>query len=593
MAKKNVEEIKAESRGLRGEIKEILKSEEATHFDEAGYQLLKFHGTYQQDDRDLRTERKRAGEDKAWMFMIRSKMPGGKMTAEQYLVHDRIANELANGTLRLTTRQGIQFHGVLKAGLKETIAEIKECGLTTWGACGDVVRNTMGPAAPIKDAAHIDAQVLAEEISEKFLVRSSAYSDIWLNGEKIQVDENGDQPVEEEEDPIYGKLFLPRKFKIGIAVPPRNDTDILSQDLAFVPHLSKDGNTVEGYTVFVGGGFGMTHGMKKTHPRLAKPLFYVTREQAVEAAVEVVRVQRDFGNREDRKRARLKYLIEERGIDWFRQEVESRLSFKPEDPREVKFHTVADILGWHEQGDGKLFCCVHVASGRVQDRPGIRYQSAFRKICRTFGCDVKVTSNTNIVFCDIDPKDKDAFDKILRDHNIPHTDGFTEARKTAHACVALPSCGLALAESERIFQGFLDDVDKVLYKNGLEKEPILIRMTGCPNGCARPYNADIALVGRAPGKYALYLGGSIAGDRLAGLHEKMVPLEDVPKTISPFLKQFSQEREEGETFSAWWGRTYENGEEPTPDHFHVELAEREKRLAEKREQEGATAAAAE
>jgi sulfite reductase beta subunit-like hemoprotein len=473
-------------------------------------------------------------------------------------------------------------------GLKETIKQIKECGLTTWGACGDVVRNTMGPAAPIQDEAHIDSQRLSEEISEKFLARSSAYSDIWLNGEKLEVDENG-APSEVEDD-IYGKLYLPRKFKIGIAVAPRNDTDILSQDIGFVPHAPN--GKVEGYTVFVGGGFGMTHGMKKTHPVLAKPLFYAKRENIVEAAVEIVKVQRDFGNREDRKRARMKYLIEERGLEWFRKEVESRLSFTPEEPKPVTFNTVADMLGWHEQGDGKLFLCVHVAGGRIQDKNGVHYQAAFRKICREFGCDVKITSNTNMVFCDIDPKNRETIDKILRDHNVPNADNFTEARKTAHACVALPTCGLALAESERIFQGFLDDIDKALYKFGLEKEPLLIRMTGCPNGCARPYNADIGLVGRAPGKYALFLGGSIAGDRLCGLHEKMVPLEDVPKKITPLLKQFSQEKEDGETFSHWWGRTFENGPEPSPDQFHVELEERAKKLAEKKEQEGKVEVAA-
>lgn len=577
MAKQSVEEIKAASAALRGKIKETLSSD-ASHFEEAEYQLLKFHGTYQQDDRDQRIPRKKAGLDKAWMFMVRSKMPGGRLTAEQYLVHDRMADELGNGTIRISTRQGFQIHGVLKDGLKATIARIKSSGLTTWGACGDVVRNTMGPASPIADPAHRDAQKLAEEISQKFLARSRAYVEIWLNGEKLE-DLEPASP-REQEDPIYGETYLPRKFKIGIAIPPRNDVDVYSQDIGFVPHFPN--GEVEGYTILVGGGFGMTHGMVKTHPTLAKPLFYVAREDAVEAAVAIVTTQRDFGNREDRKRARMKYLIEERGLDWFRKEVQSRLNAPTEEPKSVEWTTVSDMNGWNEQGDGKLFCCAWVEEGRIQDTEKTRWRTAFREIAEKFGSPVSLTPNCNLIFYDIDPSDREAIQAVLDAHGVPRPETLTETRKMGHACVALPTCGLALSESERVFPSVISSIEPILKELGLEQDQLLIRMTGCPNGCARPYNADIAFVGRAPGKYALFIGGSSTGDRLAGLEKKVVKEEEIPDAVRPYLEEYAANRRNGETFSQYWGRTHTNGPEPDPEQFHIELEERAQRLAEKK-----------
>lgn len=579
MASKSVEEIKGESRQLRGGICETLADSGATHFSEDDYQLLKFHGTYQQDDRDVRAERKKAGEDKAWSFMVRTKQPGGNMSAAQYLAMDVLADEIANGTLRITTRQGLQFHGILKTDLRDAMQRIVASGMTTWGACGDVVRNTMGPAAPLRDAAHEDAQRLAQELSERFLARSTAYTQIWLNGEKLEVDAAGEE-AELVEEPVYGSHYLPRKFKIGIAVPPRNDVDVYSQDIGFVAHV--EGGRVLGYSVLAGGGFGMSHGQSATYPVLAKPLFYVAREHAVEAAVAIVTVQRDYGDRTNRKHARLKYTIEDRGIDWFRDEVVQRMGVPVEPMREFRFHTVGDMLGWHEQGDGKLFCGLHVEVGRIRDEDnGRRYRSGFRALAKKFGKPMRFTPNTNAIFYDIEPGEKEAFDATLAEFGIPHTDGFTEARKSAHACVALPTCGLALAESERFFPGLMDDIDKVLFELGLEREPILIRMTGCPNGCARPYNADFGLVGRAPGRYALFVGGAFTGDRLAGLEQKVVKAEDIPGVVRGYLEEFAANRLEGETFSAFWGRTHVNGAAPHPDQFHIELAERAARLADK------------
>ena len=570
MASKTVEQIKADSHALRGSIEKSLEAD-TSHFSEEEMQLLKFHGTYQQDDRDQRTARKQQNLDKAWIFMVRSKLPGGALTAEQYLAHDKIAGDLGNQTLRITTRQGFQIHGVLKGTLQECIQRINESGVTTWGACGDVVRNTVAPAAPLKDAAHLDAQRLARQISQTFLAKSTAYAEIWLNGERV-----GEEVTSGE--PVYGSAYLPRKFKIAIGIPPRNDVDIYSNDLGFISHVEK--GEVKGYTLVVGGGFGMSHGKTETYPVLAKPLFYVSKEHAIEAAIAVVTTQRDYGNRTDRKRARLKYLVDERGIEWFRQEVASRLAAPFEPPKEVVWQTVSDLYGWRQQGDGKLFCALWIEEGRIKDTSERQWRTAFRKIAQQFNVPVRLTTNCNIIFHDIEPADKAAIDAILIEHGIPRPEDLTETRRLGQACVALPTCGLALAESERVFHAVLDRVDDILKEFSLEHEPILIRMTGCPNGCARPYNADIAFVGRAPGKYAFYVGGSVTGQRLAGLQEKTITLDEIPNRVRALIEDFVRHREKSETFSAYWSRTHVNGPAPSPEQFHLEFAQRNSQKSE-------------
>lgn len=566
MGRSKVEEIKEQSGQLRGTIAQTLASD-ATHFSEEDLQLLKFHGSYQQDDRDLRAARKKLGQDKAWIMMVRCKAPGGDFTAEQWILHDRIADELGNGTLRLTSRQGIQFHGVLKGNLREVIARINRSGLTTSGACGDVVRNTVACATPLKTPGHIACQLLAREISRELLPKSTAYPEIWLDGERLPL-----QVGAEVEEPIYGKVYLPRKFKIGLVVPPRNDCDIYTQDIGLICH--ENGRAVEGFTVVVGGGFGMSHGAVETYPALAKPLFFVKPEHVMEAVIAILTVQRDHGNREDRKQARLKYVIAGKGIDWFRKEVLSRMGAPTEPPREVRFETVGDALGWHEQGDGRLFCGVHVEHGRVKDGETVKYRSAFRTIAHRIGCPVRVTPNSRVLFYDIDPSRRAEFDGILQSHGVRGPEGLTEARKTCHACVSLPTCGLGLAESERVFGGVMDRIDAVIRELGLEKEPILIRMTGCPNGCSRPYNADLSFVGRAPGKYAFYAGGSHRGDRLVGLERKVVTEDEIPSIVRAHLEEFVMGRTADESFSDFWARTRETGAPPHPRQFHVEYAER-------------------
>jgi sulfite reductase (ferredoxin) len=589
MSKASVEEIKIESQGLRGQLAELFADTSTPNIPEDSNILLKHHGSYQQDDRDRRAALVKAKQEKAWSFMIRSKMPGGRISARQWLIHDDLCTK-AFGNLRLTNRQGIQLHGVLKGNLREVIHNVCHSGLSTMGACGDVVRNTMGPAAPVKDAVHADTQRLTEEISQRFLWRSSAYADIWLDGQKIDPDWVKDpEPspavramtkAPEGEDPIYGKIYLPRKFKIGVAIQPCNDVDIFSQDVGLVPHV--ESGAVLGYTIFVGGGFGMNHGNLSTRPFLAQPLLYVARPHVVDAIEAVVTTQRDFGNREERKNARLKYTVQTMGIDAFRAEVTRRLPGVDVEPaKPVRFDTVEDKLGWHEQGNGKLYCAVHVSMGRIDDKEGApAYRSAFATIARELDLPFIVTPNTNLIIAEVDPSQKERVDTILAEHRVPHADaaGFTRARKVAHACVALPTCGLSLSESERALPGFMDIIDETLRELGLADEPILFRMTGCPNGCGRPYNADFGFVGRAPNKWAMYVGGSIRGDRLAGLEFKSVTGEEIPGKVRAFLEAFRAERQPGEIFADWFARTRQLGDAPTPEQFHVELAERAARL---------------
>jgi len=570
MSNKSVEEIKAASHGLRGTIREQLAAG-GTHFDEEAAQLLKFHGSYQQDDRDLRNERKKAGLEKAWCFMVRSKIPGGELSVEQYLAHDRMADELGNGSIRLTTRQGIQMHGVLFGTLKDCIRRINECGLTTKGACGDIVRNTMATAVPLRTKVFEEVLAFAREISVAFYPTTHAYSEIWLDSERI---------TEEPVDPFYGDRYLPRKYKIGIAVPPYNDIDVFTQDTGLIPHI--ENGSITGYTIYVGGGLGMTHGQTQTHPCLSKPLLYVDKEHALEALRSVVSVQRDFGRRDDRKQARLKYLIRDKGLPWFLERVKERLNFPVEEPRPVHFDSVEDALGWHEQGDGRFFYGLWIPEGRIRDRENAKYRTAIREICNRFSPGLRISPNCNLYIYGLEAKDREPLLELLAAHGIPVPEKLTRARRLGHACVALPTCGLALAESERVFSKLMDEIDALLLELGLGSEPLLIRMSGCPNGCSRPYNADISFVGRAPGKYAMYLGGSLRGDRLGGLAEKTIALEDIVPRLRPLLIEFRDNRRPGETFTEYFGRTQEFGEAPGSDQFHIELAERKKRLEAKK-----------
>jgi len=577
----HVEEVKLASNQLRGTLQESLATAAPTFTDDEKH-LIKFHGMYQQDDRDERITRQKAKEEPAWMLMVRSKIPGGGLTGEQYLALDKLVDSLGNGTLRITTRQDIQFHGVLKSNVKELIRKINEAQVTTFGGCGDVERNVMASPLPFDSSALIEAQRQAKELSNALLPQTKAYMELWLNGEKVKLDSNA-EPV----DPLYGPTYLPRKFKTAIAVQPYNDVDIYAHDLGLIAHAPN--GEIEGYTLIAGGGFGMDHGKVATYPFLSIPLFYVKKEHVIEAAKAIITVHRDYGDRTNRKHARIKYIIVERGAEWFREECKKRLGVPVSDPKPFKFDSVADWIGWHEQGDAekRLFCTVKVECGRIKDYDqsaehgnlkDVRYRTGIRAIVERFKCPVRLTPNQNILFYNLSGADRPAFDAILREHNIAAGESFTQAHQMSIACVALPTCGLALSESERVFPALMDQFDPILKELNLEKEHILFRMTGCPNGCARPYNADFAFVGRGIGKYAVYIGGSHRGDRMAGLVFKTLNIEDIPAKIKPYLLEFAQNRKAKETFTDYWGRTHEQGPAPHPSQFHEELAAREEKL---------------
>jgi sulfite reductase (ferredoxin) len=577
----NVEDVKKNSQQLRGTLKETLAANTPTFSDDEKV-LIKFHGMYQQDDRDERVARQKAKEEPKWIVMVRSKIPGGELKAEQFLALDTLTDKLANGTMRITTRQDIQFHGVLKSDVKELIRGINEVRLTTYGGCGDVSRNVVATPAPFDTPVHNEVQRTAQAISDALLPRSRAYMEVWLNGEKVKLSE-----TPESADPLYGDTYLPRKFKVAIIVPPNNDVDIYAHDLAFVPHFPN--GQIEGYTVLAGGGFGMDHGKQTTYPFLAVPLFYVKKEHVIEASKAVLTAFRDYGDRTNRKHARLKYVIVERGAEWFANEVKGRLKAPTEAPKPFTIGSVADTLGWHEQGDKekRWFVGVRVECGRIMDYGdkdngklnNVRYRSGIRAIVQKFKCSVRLTANQNIIFYNINAADRANVDALLKEHNIAPAESFTQAHKMSIACVALPTCGLALSESERVFPALMDQIDPILKELNIANEHILFRMTGCPNGCARPYNADFAFVGRGIGKYAVYIGGSYKGDRMAGLVFKTLNLEEIPAKVKPYLQEYVAQRNKGETFTDYWGRTHTNGPAPHPSQFHEELVAREAKLA--------------
>jgi sulfite reductase (ferredoxin) len=589
----NVEEIKKQSKNLRGTLSDSLTKSSAA-FDADERNLIKFHGMYQEDDRDERITRQKAKLDPKWILMVRSKIPGGGLTGEQYLAIDRLATLWANGTLRITTRQDIQFHGVLKCNVRDLVRSINEAKVTTFGGCGDVERNVMASPMPFHTLAHQEAQKLAREVSNALLPTTNAYFEVWLGGKKVELGE-------EKPDPLYGETYLPRKFKTAIVIPPDNDVDIYAHDLGFIAHVAK--GEIEGFTVIAGGGFGMDHGKVATYPFLSVPIAYIKKDAIIDAAKAMIGIHRDYGDRENRKHARLKFIIVERGLEFVKAEFKKRLGKPCEEPKAFTIGTVADKLGWHEQGDpqGRMFCTVKVECGRVKDYPtdlkedahlidrslrGVKYRTAFKRIVERFKCPVRLTPNQNILFYDLKPSDRAEFEVILKEHNVPIGETLTQAHQMAIACVALPTCGLALSESERVFPTLMEKIDVLLKELKLEKEHILFRMTGCPNGCARPYNADFAFVGRGIGKYAFYVGGSFRGDRMAGMIEKSIELEEIPAKVRPFLEEYAQNRKKGEAFSDYWGRTHENGPAPHVSQFHEELVAREAKRAKEGKESG-------
>jgi sulfite reductase (ferredoxin) len=530
-----VEIAKRHGRHLRGTIAETLASP-VTHFEHDDIQLLKFHGTYQQDSRDERKGRP-AGEEKAYSFMVRVAIPAGALEADQYLGLERIADEHANGTLRVTTRQGIQFHGVVKDELKRTIARINQDLLTTIAACGDVQRNVMGCSAPLADTDHTRIRQVAEAMADQLRPASRAYHEIWLDGKK--------QTLDGQEEPFYGDQYLPRKFKTAVGLSVDNCVDIYSQDVGLLAIV--DRGRVTGFNLLVGGGLGMTHNKGDTTARLAQPLGFVTLEHGVEAVRIVAAIFRDHGNRSDRRHARLKYLIAEWGLDRFRDEFQRRASFGLSPAVALPPLPYHDHLGPHRQADGRSFYGVFIQSGRIVDTPAVRLKSALHQIIERYRTGVRLTAQQNLLLTDLDSGSVPEVELILREHGVTPAHELSAVRRFSMACPALPTCGLAVAESERAIPFILEQFDAELETLGVREVPLTLRMTGCPNGCARPYTADLAFVGRSLGLYNVYVGGGLRGDRLVDLYRADVRSEDLLSAVRPLLTRWASERlpEEG------------------------------------------------
>jgi len=561
------EGIKAASRHLRGTILEGLGIPETGAVSDDDAQLVKFHGTYLQDDRDLRPERAKKKLEKAFSFMIRVRVPAGIATADQWVAMDEIASRRANGTIRLTTRQAFQFHGVIKSNLKQAMQDINASLLDTLAACGDVNRNVMAASDPWLGPGNKAAAELAKALSDHLTPRTTAYHEIWLDGEKLDL---GDAPAEPVE-PIYGKTYLPRKFKAAVAAGPDNDVDVFAQDLGYIAVM--DGDDLAGWNVVVGGGMGMTHGEPETYPRTASLLGFCRPEDAVAVGEAVVTVQRDWGDRANRKHARLKYTIDDHGLDAFRAQVEARLGRPLEPSRPFAFERTGDRIGWRRGPDRRWRLTLSIENGRIRDVPGATLKAALREIAETQKVDFILTPNQNLIVTRATAAAKKAIEAILARHGVSPA-AQSGLRRNAMACVALPTCGLALAESERYLPSLLTRLEESLKLHGLFDDDIVIRMTGCPNGCARPYLAEIGLVGRGPGRYNLYLGAAFDGSRLNKLYAADVDEAGILALLDSLFGRYAAEREAGERFGDFTVRTGAVAATTEGRDFHADVVDR-------------------
>lgn len=533
-----LEHIKYRSNYLRGSIQEGLDDEITGAIANDDTKLLKFHGSYMQDDRDIRDERRRQKLEPAYSFMIRVRVPGGTATADQWIAMDDISDQYANGTIKLTTRQAFQFHGILKRNLKSSMQSIHQAVMDSLAACGDVNRNVMCNPNPYQSDVHKEVDTLATQISDHLSPRTGAYHEIWLDGEKV-VD------TKEEVEPMYGKTYLPRKFKIGIAVPPSNDIDVYSQDIGLISII--EDNKLVGFNVTVGGGMGMKHGNTDTYPQVGKLLGYIDKDKAVEVSEAILTIQRDYGNRTNRLNARFKYTVDKYGVDWIRNELNNRLGWEVEEVRPFEFEHNGDRYGWTE-GSGKWHFTLFIQNGRIKDTKDYQLKTALRKIAEIHDGDLRLTPNQNLIIANVDKSNKDNIQKVIDKYGITDGEHYTGLRRNSMACVAFPTCGLAMAESERYLPTLINKIEELLDEAGLNEEEITIRMTGCPNGCARPALAEIAFIGKAPGKYNMYLGGGFAGDRLNKLFKENIGEDEILESLKPILIQYGKEKDEGEHF---------------------------------------------
>lgn len=541
-----IEKIKKESKGLRGEIQESLKDEITGAIREDDQAVIKFHGMYQQDDRDVREERAEKKLDRLYSFMIRLRLPGGFLTPEQWIATHEIAGENSTGVIKITTRQTLQLHGIFKSKIKPTIKAFNKSKLDSIATCGDINRNVVCSSHPKQSPLHEKVFAYADKISEMLMPKTKAYYEIWLD-EEIILDKK------DEEDPLYQDRYLPRKFKIAIAIPPNNDVDVFANDLGLIAII--ENNKLLGFNIAIGGGLSATHGNSETYPRLGTVIgFCNSEEKTLKAIYEILTVQRDFGNRSDRKLARLKYTIDKYGIEWFKSELEKRTGFSLEEARPYKFTQRTDYFGWHQNDKGLWYYTVFVENGRILDDEQIKLKSALLEVAKTGKANFRFTCNQNLILSDIDAKDKIAIQNILEGYRImSHVEGASAIRKNSMACVAFNTCPLALAEGQRYLPSLISKIEPLLDKNGLKEEDIIIRMTGCPNGCARPYVAEIGFVGTAYGHYNLHVGGDHQGERLNKLYMENLDEAAILTALDKLFSDFKTGRQKGERFGdfAW------------------------------------------
>ncbi|MBT2572683.1 assimilatory sulfite reductase (NADPH) hemoprotein subunit [Bacillus sp. ISL-51] len=537
----DVEEIKEKSDYLRGTLKEVMLDRISAGIPDDDNRLMKHHGSYLQDDRDLRNERQKQKLEPAYQFMLRVRMPGGVSTPAQWLVMDELSQKYGNHTLKLTTRETFQMHGILKWNMKKTIQEINAALLDTIAACGDVNRNVMCASNPYQSEIHAEVYEWSKKLSDDLLPRTRAYHEIWLDEERV-----AGTPETEETEPMYGPLYLPRKFKIGIAVPPSNDIDVFSQDLGFIA-IVEEGKLI-GFNVAIGGGMGMTHGDTATYPQLAKVIGFCKPEQLYDVAEKVITIQRDYGNRSVRKNARFKYTVDRLGLENVKAELENRLGWRLAEAKAYHFDHNGDRYGWVKGVKGKWHFTMFIEGGRVTDYEDYKLMTGLREIAKVHTGDFRLTSNQNLIIGNVTSQKKKQISELIEQYGLSDGRQHSALRRGSMACVALPTCGLAMAEAERYLPKLIDKIEEIVDENGLRDEEITIRMTGCPNGCARHALGEIGFIGKAPGKYNMYLGAAFDGSRLSKMYRENIGEEEILSELRTILPRYAKERVEGEHF---------------------------------------------
>ncbi|OLN21935.1 sulfite reductase subunit beta [Domibacillus antri] len=537
----DVERIKRESNYLRGTLKEVMLDPISAGIPDDDNRLMKHHGSYLQDDRDLRNERQKQKLEPAYQFMLRVRLPGGVATSAQWLVMDDLAQKYGNGTLKLTTRETFQMHGILKWNMKKTIQEIHSTMLDTIAACGDVNRNVMCGSNPYQSELHSEVYEWSKQLSDYLLPRTRAYHEIWLDEEKV-----AGTPETEEVEPMYGPLYLPRKFKIGIAVPPSNDIDVFSQDLGFIA-IVEEGKLV-GFNVAIGGGMGMTHGDKETYPQLAKVIGFCTPDKILDLAEKVITIQRDYGNRSERKNARFKYTVDRLGLETVKTELENRLGWSLDEAKPYHFDNNGDRYGWVKGMKNKWHFTLFVEGGRITDYENYKLMTGLREIAKVHTGEFRLTANQNLIIANISSQKKKKISELMEQYGLTDGKQHSALRRSSIACVALPTCGLAMAEAERYLPTLIDKIEEIVDENGLRDKEITIRMTGCPNGCARHALGEIGFIGKAPGKYNMYLGAAHDGSRLSKMYRENIGEAEILSELRVLLSRYAKEREAGEHF---------------------------------------------